>query len=40
LISAANSEWGHFLWNWGVLLVMLRLYWLGLRNPWAYVMLV
>lgn len=39
LISAANSEWVHFLWNWGVLLVMLRLYWLGLRNPWAYVML-
>jgi len=39
LISAANSEWVHFLWNWGVLLVMLRIYWLGMRNPWAYVML-
>ena len=39
LISAANSEWVHFLWNWGVLLVMLRIYWLGLRNPWAYLML-
>jgi hypothetical protein len=39
LISAANSEWVHFLWNWGVLLVMLRIYWLGMRNPWAYMML-
>lgn len=39
LISAANSEWVHFLWNWGVLIVMLRMFWLGMRNPWAYVML-
>lgn len=40
LISAANSEWVHFVWNWGVLLVMLRIFWLGLRNPWAILMLV
>ena len=25
LISAANSEWVHFVWNWGVLAVMLRI---------------
>lgn len=39
LISAADSELVHFVWNWGVLLVMLRLFWLGMRNPWAWLML-
>jgi len=39
LISAADTELVHFVWNWGVLLVMIRLYILGMRNPWAYVML-
>ena len=39
LISAADTELVHFVWNWGVLLVMARLYMLGMRNPWAYVML-
>lgn len=40
LISAADTELVHFVWNWGVLLVMIRLVWLGMRNPWAWIMLI
>ena len=40
LLSAADTELVHFIWNWGVLLVMVRLVWLGMRNPWAWIMLI
>ena len=40
LITAANAEWIHFSWNWlvwgGIVFLMVR----GLRNPWAYALLV
>lgn len=35
LISPANAEWVHFVWNWGVLLAVLILVRGGLRNIWA-----
>lgn len=40
LLSAADTELVHFVWNWCVLLVMIRLVWLGMRNPWAWLMLI
>jgi hypothetical protein len=41
LISAANSEWIHFAWNWGVLLVLIYLMAIGkMRNVWAWLLLV
>ena len=39
LISAANAEWIHFLWNWFVLIVAAYLVWAGMRNPWAWLLL-
>lgn len=39
LLSAANAEWVHFVWNWGVLLMVVALVWGGMRNFWAYVLL-
>ena len=39
LISAANAEWIHFLWNWIVLIVAAYLVWAGMRNPWAWLLL-
>lgn len=40
LVSAANAEWIHFLWNWAVLLVIVYLIRNGMRNPWAWILLV
>jgi hypothetical protein len=35
LVSAANAEWVHFVWNWGVLFVVLALVIKGrMRNVW------
>jgi hypothetical protein len=40
-VSAANAEWVHFVWNWGVLIVILLLIVKGkMRNVWAYGLLV
>ncbi len=37
LLSAANAEWVHFVWNWAVLFVVLWLVIKGrMRNLWAY----
>lgn len=39
LVSAANAEWVHFVWNWAVLAVILVLVVKGrLRNVWAYLL--
>ena len=40
LISAANAEWVHFVWNWGVLLVVVYLIRGGMRSPWAWLLLL
>lgn len=39
IISAANAEWVHFLWNWMVLIIMIVLVKGGLRNWAAWLML-
>jgi hypothetical protein len=39
LLSAANSEWVHFVWNWVVLIVVLGLMRGGMRNGWALALL-
>lgn len=39
LISAANAEWIHFVWNWIVLAVVVYLVSAGVRNPWAWLLL-
>jgi len=39
LLSAANAEWVHFVWNWLVLLVVVALVAGGVRNGWAYLLL-
>jgi hypothetical protein len=39
LISAANSEWVHFVWNWGVLIAAVALWRGGMRN-WLAVLLM
>jgi hypothetical protein len=39
LLSAANAEWVHFVWNWGVLLVVLALVRGGVRNFWTALLL-
>ncbi|MBC8076277.1 MAG: hypothetical protein H7Y32_09410 [Chloroflexales bacterium] len=39
LISAANAEWIHFVWNWTVLAVVVYLVRAGVRNPWAWLLL-
>jgi hypothetical protein len=36
LLSPANAEWVHFIWNWGVLLAIVALLVSGrLRNVWV-----
>jgi hypothetical protein len=40
LISPANSEWVHFVWNWTVVVVMALLVWRGVRNVWAWLALL
>ncbi len=39
LISAANAEWVHFIWNWLVLAMVIYLVRGGMRNPWAWLLL-
>ncbi len=39
LISAANAEWIHFVWNWSVVLVVLTLFRRGMRGIWAALLL-
>lgn len=39
LLSPANSEIVHFVWNWGVLIVVVALIRGGMRNFWMYVLL-
>lgn len=39
IISPANAEWVHFVWNWGVLIIMSILVAGGLRNKYAWMML-
>ncbi len=36
LISAANAEWVHFIWNWAVVAVVLYLVRGGMRGWWAW----
>jgi hypothetical protein len=39
IISAANAEWVHFVWNWTVLIIMGILVAGGMRNRYAWLML-
>jgi hypothetical protein len=39
LLSAANAEWVHFLWNWIVLLALIALLRGGMRNAWSWLLL-
>jgi hypothetical protein len=39
LLSAANAEWVHFVWNWIVLLAVIALLRGGMRNVWAWLLL-
>ena len=39
LVSAANAEWVHFVWNWAVWITVGLLIRGGMRNPWAYLLL-
>jgi hypothetical protein len=40
LLSAANAEWVHFVWNWVVLFFVIALMRGGMRNVWAFLLLV
>jgi hypothetical protein len=40
LLSPANSEWVHFVWNWLVLSAVVVLFARGMRNVWAVALLV
>ncbi|HEX6289310.1 MAG TPA: hypothetical protein VFZ66_08975, partial [Herpetosiphonaceae bacterium] len=40
LISAANSEWIHFVWNWAVVAAVLLLVRGGMRSIWAWLLLL
>jgi hypothetical protein len=39
LISAANAEWVHFVWNWAVAATVAWLLWRGVRNRWMWALL-
>ncbi len=39
LLSPANAEWVHFVWNWIVLVVVAALVIGGLRNGWGWLLL-
>lgn len=39
LLSAANSEWVHFVWNWLVLIIVIALMRGGMRNKIAWLLL-
>lgn len=38
LLSPANAEWVHFVWNWSVLIVVILLLRGGMRNPWTWLL--
>jgi hypothetical protein len=40
LLSPANAEWVHFVWNWMVMLIVILLVWGGMRNRWAWLLLI
>lgn len=40
LISAANAEWVHFIWNWSVVTAVALLLAGGMHNRWAWALLV
>jgi hypothetical protein len=40
LISPANAEWIHFVWNWTVLLAVIFVMRGGMRNVWAWLLLI
>jgi hypothetical protein len=40
LISAANAEWVHFLWNWTLVIGFVYLIRQGMRSPWAWILLI
>lgn len=40
LISAANAEWVHFVWNWSVVAAVLYIVAGGMRNRWAWLLLL
>lgn len=39
LLSPANAEWVHFVWNWSVFVVVVMLIRGGMRNGWVYLLL-
>jgi hypothetical protein len=39
LLSPANSEWVHFVWNWLLMVVILWLLRAGVRNEWSVMLL-
>lgn len=39
LLSPANAEWVHFVWNWIVLVCIVALIGGGMRGPWAWALL-
>jgi hypothetical protein len=39
LLSPANAEWVHFVWNWIVLVAVVALLRGGMRNPWCWLLL-
>jgi hypothetical protein len=40
LLSPANAEWVHFVWNWMVVLIVILLIWGGLGSYWAWLLLI
>lgn len=40
LISVLNAEWIHFIWNWTVVVVLVYLVRAGMRNVWAWALLI
>lgn len=40
LLSPANAEWVHFVWNWGVLIFVIVLMRGGMRNGWMWLLLI
>lgn len=40
LLSPANAEWVHFVWNWGVLICIVLLMRGGIRNWWMWLLLI
>ena len=40
ILSPANSEWVHFTWNWLVVIIIAALVIGGVRNRWAWLLLI